>query len=87
MNSIQRWFIRKGAEGFIDKAIKESHMSPTMKSWLIGLANAAISGLAATLGSIGAGVSVKQGALIVAISTAVSLVKWLAQHPIPGGTN
>lgn len=56
-----------------------------MKPWLIGALNAAISGAAATLGSFAAGVTVKQGAIIVGTSMAISMVKWMAQHPIPGG--
>jgi hypothetical protein len=60
-------------------------MNPTLKGWLIGLANAAISGAAGAVGSFAAGVTVKQGALIVAVSAGVSLAKWILQHPIPGG--
>jgi len=56
-----------------------------MKAWLIGAANAGISGLAASLGSIMAGVTLKQGAIIVGSAMVVSMVKWMAQHPIPGG--
>ena len=62
-------------------------MSPIWKAWLSGAANAAISGVAAALGSIAAGITVKQGAIIVATSAVVSMVKWMAQHPIPGGEN
>lgn len=60
-------------------------MSPKLKAWVVSCANAAISGLAASLGSLAAGLSLKQGAIVVTISTGMSLVKWLAQHPIPGG--
>lgn len=56
-----------------------------MKRWLIGAGNAGISGLAVAVGSVGAGVSFRQGAIIVATATVVSMVKWMAQHPIPGG--
>jgi hypothetical protein len=59
-------------------------MNATLKGWLIGVANAAISGAAATLGSFAAGVTFKQGAIIVAIAAVGSMVKWMAQHPIPG---
>ncbi len=58
-----------------------------MKAWLIGLANAGISGVAVAIGSVAAGVTFKQGAMMVGISAAVSLFKWMAQHPIPGGVN
>jgi hypothetical protein len=60
-------------------------MNPTLKAWLIGALNAGISGAAASIGSYAAGVTFKQGAIIVAVATGVSIVKWMAQHPIPGG--
>ncbi len=59
-------------------------MSETWKAWLTGAANAGISGLAAALGSIAAGVTLKQGAIIIATSAVISMVKWMAQHPLPG---
>jgi hypothetical protein len=55
-----------------------------MKRWLIGAANAGISGAAVAAGSIAAGVTFKQGALMVSISVGVSILKWMAQHPLPG---
>lgn len=55
-----------------------------MNAWLKGALNAAISGIAASVGSFAAGTTLKQGAVIVAISMVVSMVKWMAQHPIPG---
>jgi hypothetical protein len=58
-----------------------------MKSWLIGAANAAISGLAVSVGSFVAGTTLKQGAIMVGISVVVSMIKWMAQHPLPGGAN
>lgn len=58
-----------------------------MKAWLIGAANSAISGIAVAAGSFVAGTTFKQGAVMVGISMAVSLLKWMVQHPIPGGTN
>jgi hypothetical protein len=61
-------------------------MNATLKAWLIGAANAGISGAAAAAGSFAAGITFKQGAIIVGISAAVSLAKWIPQHPIPGGT-
>jgi hypothetical protein len=60
-------------------------MNATLKAWLIGLANAAVSGAAGAVGSFAAGITVKQGAIIVGISAGVSLAKWVLQHPIPGG--
>ena len=59
-------------------------MNPTLKGWLIGAQNAGISGLAVTIGSLAAGVTFKQGALMVGISVATSMVKWMAQNPLPG---
>ena len=56
-----------------------------LKAWGIGAINAGISGTAAAVGSLVAGVTLKQGAIIVAAAAAVSIVKWMAQHPIPGG--
>ena len=58
-----------------------------MKAWAIGVANAAISGVAVSVGSFVAGTTFKQGLIMVGISMAVSMVKWMAQHPLPGGTN
>lgn len=86
MNALKRWIVRKEVQSFVDNAIKESTMSAPMKSWLIGLANAGVSALAGGLGGLTAGTSGKQALLIAAISASVSIVKWVAQHPIPGGT-
>jgi hypothetical protein len=58
-----------------------------MKTWLIGVANAGISGVAVAVGSWAAGITFKQGAIMVGISAAVSMVKWMAQHPLPGTPN
>jgi len=60
-------------------------MNPTVKAWLIGALNAGISGLASAAGSVAAGTTLKQGAIIVSVAVAVSMVKWMAQHPLPGG--
>jgi len=60
-------------------------MNVTLKSWAIGVLNAVLSGGAAAVGSIVAGTTLKQGAIIVGLAAAVSLSKWMAQHPIPGG--
>ena len=55
-----------------------------MKAWAIGCLNAVISGAAAAVGSVVAGVTLKQGAILVGVSALVSLSKWMLQHPIPG---
>lgn len=60
-------------------------MNTTVKAWLIGALNAGISGLAAATGALVAGTTVKQGAIIVGAAVVVSIVKWMAQHPLPGG--
>ena len=85
MNALKRWLLRKEAQNYIDNAIKESHMSPTMKAWLIGLANATISAVASGLASVAAGTTLKQSLVIVGAAAGVSVIKWFAQHPIPGG--
>jgi hypothetical protein len=59
-------------------------MSDKVKSWLVGALNAGISGLAAAAGSVVSGVTFKQGAIIVGGSVVVSIIKWMAQHPLPG---
>ncbi len=59
-------------------------MSPTWKAWLTGALNAGISGVAAALGSVAAGITFKQGAIVVGVSAVTSMVKWMAQHPLPG---
>lgn len=56
-----------------------------MRAWFIGAVNAAISGVAAAVGSVAAGVTLKQGAIMVGVSAGVSMVKWMAQHPLEGG--
>ena len=56
-----------------------------MKPWLIGLANAAVSGAAGGIGGLAVGVDFKHSLIILGISAGVSLAKWMAQHPIPGG--
>lgn len=60
-------------------------MSQGMKSYLIGLANAGISG--AAVGGTGTvlGIGWKKDAIMIAVSAVVSMVKWMVQHPIPGG--
>jgi hypothetical protein len=59
----------------------------TTIAWLIGLFNAAISGLASGLTSLAVGVSFKHVMQISGVSAVVSLGKWLAQHPLPGQGN
>jgi hypothetical protein len=60
-------------------------MNTTVKAWLIGAVNAGISGIAAAAGSLAAGITLKQGAIVVGISVVTSMIKWMAQHPLPGG--
>lgn len=60
-------------------------MNKTLEAWLIGAVNAGISGLAAATGALVAGTTVKQGAIIVGAAIVVSMVKWMSQHPLPGG--
>lgn len=85
MNAIKRWIVRKEVEGFVDNAIKESQMSPTAKSYLIGLANALISGVVSGGTSLSLGVGWKHSAMILGASAFMSLAKWVVQHPLPGG--
>jgi hypothetical protein len=63
----------------------ENEMNATAKGWLIGALNALISGAAAAVGSLAAGLTLKQGAIVVAVSAGTSLAKWMLQHPLPGG--
>lgn len=56
-----------------------------MKRWFIGLLNAGISGTAVAAGAGFVGVGFKKAAVMVGISAAVSMGKWMFQHPIPGG--
>jgi hypothetical protein len=60
-------------------------MNPTLKAWLIGSINALLSGAFATGGSALAGVTFKQGLIIVSVAMVGSFSKWFAQNPIPGG--
>ena len=86
MNFLKHWIVRKEVTSAVDGAIKESHMAPAIKAWLIGAANALISG--ATAGGIGdgLGLSTKKAILLGLGAGAISLLKWMKQHPIPGGT-
>lgn len=86
MNRLKLFIIRKEAQGFIDKQIKGSSMSAPIKAWLIGLANAGISGLAVTIGTQVAGTTMKQTLIADGFAIVISLSKWIFQHPIPGGT-
>lgn len=55
-----------------------------MKTWLIGAANALISGAASAVGAGFVGVGFKKAVLIAGVSAVVSLAKWVMQHPVPG---
>jgi hypothetical protein len=85
VNWLERLIVKKKAESLVDNAIKESRMSAQMKAWLIGFANCAISALAAGSAGLTMGVDWKHSLGIAGISAVVSIVKWVAQHPIPGG--
>ena len=85
MNRLKLFLVRKVAEKEVDDVIKESQMSAPMKSWLVSFANAAISGLASGGAGLTLGVDWKHSLGIAAVSIVFSLVKWVAQHPIPGG--
>ncbi len=61
-------------------------MSPNLKAWSIGALNVLLSGAATAVGSLIAGTSLKQGAMIVAASAVMSFTKWFLQNPLPGGT-
>lgn len=56
----------------------------TWKRWGVSALNAVLSGVFATVGSAMAGVTLKQGAIIVGIAAVGSFAKWYAQHPLPG---
>ena len=55
-----------------------------MKRWILSAVNAVLSGAIATVGTALAGVSLKQGAIIVGTAAVGSFAKWYAQHPLPG---
>lgn len=57
------------------------------KSWLIGAANALISGAAGAVGGLVVGTGWRKSLVIAAISAFVSLSKWMGQHPLPGAAN
>jgi hypothetical protein len=60
-------------------------MSATLKGWLIGIANAAISGVASGGAANLIGVGWQKAVAIAGTSAVVSIAKWIIQHPIPGG--
>jgi hypothetical protein len=60
-------------------------MNATVKSWLIGVANALVSGAASGVAGLTLGIGVEKSLIILAASAGVSLSKWILQHPIPGG--
>lgn len=62
-------------------------MNETVKKWLLSGLNALLSGAFAAGGSALAGVTLKQGAIIVVVAAVGSFGKWFAQHPIPGSEN
>jgi hypothetical protein len=60
-------------------------MNPTFKAWAIAAMNALLSGAFAAMGSLAAGLTVKQAVIVVGFAAVGSFGKWYAQHPIPGG--
>lgn len=54
------------------------------KKYGISALNALLSGAFASLGSVAAGISLKQGAIVVGVAAVGSFAKWYAQHPLPG---
>lgn len=54
------------------------------RQWLIGLANALVSGVASGVPASLVGANWKQVVAIAGSSAAVSLTKWILQHPLPG---
>jgi len=62
-------------------------MNATWKAWLTGLANAAVSGVASGGTASLVGIGWQKALSIAGVSAAVSAVKWLGQHPLPGTPN
>jgi hypothetical protein len=54
------------------------------KAWLVGAANALVSGLASGVAGGLLGVGFKHAIEIAGVSAIVSLAKWVLQHPLPG---
>lgn len=81
-NFVKRMVVKKEAQMAVNEIVSKLKVSPQTKRWLIGGANAAISGAASSLGALAAGVTFKQGAIIVAAAALVSFKKWLVQHPL-----
>ena len=62
-------------------------MNATWKAWLVNAVNALLAGGFTAVGSLAAGLTVKQGAIVVGTAMVGSFAKWYAQHPLPGATN
>ena len=54
------------------------------KRYGVSALNALLSGAFAAVGSFAAGVTIKQGAIVVGVAAIGSFSKWYAQHPLPG---
>lgn len=54
------------------------------KRYGVSALNALLSGAFATVGSLAAGITFKQGLIVVGVSAVGSFAKWFAQHPLPG---
>lgn len=58
-----------------------------MKAWLIGVLNAAISGVTTGAAGLVLGIGIQKAAIMLGASAVMSMLKWMVQHPIPGGIN
>lgn len=56
-----------------------------MRPYLIGLANASISGAVTGAAGLALSIGVSKVAVLVVVSALASAGKWFLQHPIPGG--
>ena len=54
------------------------------KRYGISALNALLSGAFATVGSLAASLTFRQGAIVVGVAALGSFAKWYAQHPLPG---
>jgi len=54
------------------------------KQWLIGLANALLSGLTAGGAGVYVGLTWQKALAVAGAAGWMSFAKWIAQHPLPG---
>lgn len=57
------------------------------KRYGVSALNALLSGAFAAAGSIAAGITLKQSAIVIGVAAFGSFAKWYAQHPLPGAEN